>query len=496
MSARRTAIAVGLGACALGIGAPAAQAQQDDAAVPEPALTAVVPAANPDFAERGGQPGGARYDGRLSLRDVFSVDSQTDNDIHILFADADFRGLDMARVADAKLNVRLESRFLLDFTQDEGLANTSLFTDEAGARQRNERRFGETQTVADVRSAFAELEGLGRFDLSAGRIWFFESGGAWVDGLAATFHFADQWGATLFGGLQPDPYSYGLTAARQTAGTFVAFEDRTASWSLGYTLDLLDGGIDRHFVSSRGHWAVPWTAVRGFFLSYYLTADLQTEASPQLTTAFANSSLWVNDTLNFGLNVARFSNIQYVRSHAETGGNFAEPNQRSLLGLDTNLGTYDQVRFSTAERFGGVYLYQQIDLRRRDTIAPGDATYYSVGVRDSDLLETGVFWHARLTVRNNFQSDSSELFVEVARQFGSTFELDGSVAFLTGRSQVAPQTQDVLVYDLRGVYNFSPALYFALDYELSQETNVVQEELETSGDLLVHTVFTRLTWRL
>ena len=88
---------------------------------------------------------------------------------------------------------------------------------------------------------------------------------------------------------------------------------------------------------------------------------------------------------------------------------------------------------------------------------------------------------------------------EVCRITGTVtedFELDAAFVYLTGRSQVAPQTQDVFVYDLRAVYNFTSSIYLSGDYELTQETNIVQEELETAEDLLVHTLFARLTYRL
>ncbi|MBH24154.1 MAG: hypothetical protein CMH57_06820 [Myxococcales bacterium] len=445
----------------------------------------------PGFAERGGQPNEARVDGRLALRDVYSFDNQTPWDVHILFLDSDVRAYDVAEVGSGALNLRLDSRLLFDLTQDDRVSEPS---DTSPGLQRNERRFGVTQTVTDIRLLYAELEHLGPVDATLGRIWFYEAGGAWVDGGALKLHLSDDWSVAAFGGLAPDPIDWDLDTQRQTGGGFLAYRTRRADASLAYTTQLYDGALDRHYAFSRGHWSVPvGDTVQSLFLSYYGSLDLQNE-DPVLTTVFTNASCWLNSTLNLSAHYARFATSRLRQTQQ---GPRPEDNQRDLLGEEINTGSYDQVRLAAAERFGGhYYLYQQLDYRQRDLLDRDSATYYRAGIRDSAVLGTQLALHSRVSVRNNFASDSSEFLAEGAYRFGDRFELEGAFIFQRGRSLIAEQSQDIYLINVAGTFDFTPDVYLTLDYELNSETNIVQEEQETAGNLNIHTVFTRLTYRL
>lgn len=452
---------------------------------------------NAELGDRGfvGKP--TTYTGRFALRDVFSLDNQTDFGVHLLFLDADLNVQNLAAVGErGQVNFQLDSRFLLDFTQQEQVS-TNEFT--AAAVKRNERRFGVTQTFADVREAYFEVEKLGPVDVRAGRVWLYQAGGAWADGAQLNHRLSKTWSTGFFGGLQPDPFTFLPTTDRQTAGTYAAYEADRFQWSAAYTAQLFGGGLDRHFLFSRAHASVPvgdWG--KSLFLSYYATLDMpNAEAqvdNPVLTTFFANSSYWVSDTLNFGFNYARFATQRLSDPRQRRFA--AEENQRPLLGDLVNQGAYNQYRLSAVQRFSHYHVYQQIDIRDRDLIDERTAIYYRAGVRDNAFLGTQLYLHGRITVRNNFLSDSTEFMLESAYRFGSSFELSGATAYQTGRSLVSFQDQDVIFVNGRATYDFNPDLYLSLDYDLTVETNIQQEELETAGDLLVHTIFTRLTYRL
>lgn len=441
--------------------------------------------------QRADAQGATKLDGRFSVRDVYSFDNQTGFDIHLSFLDADLRGQDLARVGGARLNFNLDSRFLLDWTGDTIIA-TSEFSRIPVRRQ--ERRFGETQTFADVNQLYVQLEDLGPLNLTGGRVWLYEAGGAWVDGAHLELKFSDGWSAGFYGGLQPDPYDYLPTTDRQTSGSFVQFSGQRVQASLAYTTQLLNLTLDRHFVFSRAHWSVPTgTWSRSLFLSYYASLDLQNE-DPTFTTLFTNASWWFNDALNFSAHYARFATSR-IRDPAQRRA-LPDDNQRELLGNQINIGAYQQVRLSLTERFNHYNLYQQIDFRSRNQIDERSAIYYRAGVRDNGFLGTQLFLHGRLTVRNNFWSDSTEFMLESGYRFGTSLELDGALIYQTGRSLVANQSQDVYFGDLRATWSFTPEIYLSLDYNATLETGIIQEEDATQGDLLVHTLFSRFTYRL
>ena len=436
-------------------------------------------------------PDATRVDGRLSLRDAYSTDNQTANDIHILFFDADVRGRNLAEIAGGTLHFRLDGRFLYDITGDEVVSRSEYSSQVV---RRNERRFGETQTFADVRELKVDLEGLGAVDVGLGRQWFPEAGGAWVDGGRVRLHFGEAWSTSVFGGLQPDPFDYLPTVDRQTGGAFVGYEGLHVQSSFGYTLTVFDGRLDRHWVFSRGHWAVPvGTWGKSLHTSYYLSADLQGD-SPVVTAGFVNASYWLNETLNFSAHYARFATVK-LRDERQRGFN-ADLQQQGVLGQVVNTGPYDQLRLSATQRYSHYNLYQQLDLRQRDTIDQRSAIYYRAGVRDSALFGTQLWLHGRVTLRNNFQSDSTEFLVESGYRFGDVFSLEGGLIFQTGRGVEANQSQDVYLGNIAGTLDVTPDFYLTLDYEAAIETNVLQEEDETAGDLLVHTVFARVTYRL
>lgn len=456
-------------------------------------LTAVAPASAQTVAADAPVtgPDATRIDGRVSLRDAYSTDNQTEHDVHILFLDADLRGRNLAEIAGGKLHFRLDGRFLYDVTGDEVVSSSEYSSQVV---KRNERRFGETQTFADVRELKVDLEELGSVDVGLGRQWFAEAGGAWVDGAKVRLRFDDRWSTSVFGGLQPDPFDYLPTVDRQTGGAFVAYGGNTAQSSIGYTLTIFDGRLDRHWLFSRGHWSVPvgnWG--KSLHASYYASVDLQGD-TPVLTTGFLNASWWVSENLNFSSHYARFATVK-LRDLRQQGFN-ADLQQQNLLGQVVNTGPYDQLRLSATQRYSHYNLYQQIDFRRRDTIDQRSATYYRAGLRDSGLFGTGVWLHGRVTLRNNFQSDSTEYLVETGYRFGEVFTLEGGAIFQTGRGVESNQSQDVYLGNLAGTLDITPDFYITLDYEGALETNILQEEDETAGDLLVHTIFARVTYRL
>jgi hypothetical protein len=232
---------------------------------------------------------------------------------------------------------------------------------------------------------------------------------------------------------------------------------------------------------------------KSLYTSYALSVDLQGGA-PLVTSAFLNASYWLNENLNFSTHYARFATVK-LRDVRQQGFN-ADLQQQGILGQVVNTGAYDQLRLSAAQRYRNYHVYQQLDLRQRDTIDQRSATYYRAGLRDTDFLGSRIWLHGRVTLRNNFQSDSTEYLVDAGYRFGDNFDLEGSLIFQTGRATESNQSQDVYLGSVTAVFDLTTDIYLGVNYEAALETNILQEEDESSGDLVVHTFFARATYRL
>ncbi|MBM4319968.1 MAG: hypothetical protein FJ125_08390 [Deltaproteobacteria bacterium] len=271
---------------------------------------------------------------------------------------------------------------------------------------------------------------------------------------------------------------------------------------------------------------------------------------PQLTMAFVNLLWWATPRVSFTLSGDTFRNVPYRISRPaywpseldrdvlyvwdpelkkKVVRKELQPNdlpswiQRLYLGDTTAFPAYYGLRFSPAVRFGERwYAFLSLDWRSRE-LDGEEARYVSVGVRGDDLWGSGIATRLEYTARNGFLSDANELFVSASRKLLGRVDLALFGTLIDGRSMASTFGRDLLLLlseqkkDPRSAGDVSTArleqrqrvwllgasldiditqrLYVVLDYELTMESLMVEEDRH-GDELVLHGLNGRLTWRL
>lgn len=429
-------------------------------------------------------------DGRAALRGLYSTDGLD------LYPDIGFAFLETSARAngltDGGLRLVIDASFLLDATD---------------AR---ERRFGRTESLDQVRQLYIEQPGLfgDRLDLAVGRRIIAEAGNAWVDGIEARLHLADHLALGLYGGLAPDPINYALTLDRQATGAYATWRDKRIDASLAYNVELTtrsepetvpgsyapvpppDGLLDRHYGFGRVHLEL----TDGLYLATYLLVDLATE--PRITTLLGSLDYTPTRAVNLTLNVSRYSLAQYRDEIIYQ--NVIEPNQALVLGDEVIDLTYDRARLSGALRFGESYRhYQAIEYKHR-SIDGLNAWSYTIGLQDDDLFGLGTHADVQAQFRDNFESDSVLVAVELQQDIGTSVTLDARFTLFDGK---AVDTERARAFDeAQRIYLMGLSIFWRLDRQHQLDVSwdgIYEDELQDARNqtaLFIHTVMGRYSF--
>ncbi|MCB9528437.1 MAG: hypothetical protein H6701_08600 [Myxococcales bacterium] len=428
--------------------------------------------------------------GRAAVRGLYSTDGlDIYPDIGFAFLEASARANGLT---DDKLRLVLDGTFLLDATD---------------AR---ERRFGRTESLDQVRQLYVEQPGLfgDRLDLVLGRRIIPEAGNAWFDGLEARLRLTDAAAIGLYGGLAPDPIDYALTLDRQAAGAYAMYRDRRVDASVAYNVELTtrsdpetvpgsyapvpppDGMLDRHHAFGRVHVGL----TDDLFFATYVIADFATD--PQITTLLGSLDYTPTRAVNLTLNVSRYALAQYRDEIIYQ--NVVEPNQALVLGDEVIDLSYDRARLSAALRFGESYRhYQSIEYKRR-SIDGLDAWSYTLGLQDADLFGLGTHADVQAQLRDNFESDSVLVSLELEQDLGATVTLDARFTFFDGKSV---DTERARAFDeaqrlyLMGLSVFwRPARQHQLDASWDGVYEAELQDARNQAALFIHTVMGRYSY--
>ena len=374
----------------------------------------------------------AQADGRLSLRSYLSGDSSQTYDtptISISFLETDLRGRNLT---NRGLSLDLDATFILDISQA------------------NERRFGETERLDQVRQLYVG-RAVGRLDLFAGRRLIHNAGNAWVDGLEARLNL-DQRRLSIgaYGGLSPDRFDRSLTLDYQAGGGYIDVHREGLDLSLAYNTLFYQGALDRHYLYQRSHFKV----LSGLFISDYLILDLID--GPEVTTLLSTIDFSPTKSLNFALNLSQYSLERYRNQVVYR--NIIEPNQALILGNEVVDLVYRRVRLSASMQVtDDWYHYQMIEYKTR-TQDGAEAKLYTIGLRAEDLIGSGVELDAQVQVMNQFRSDSL-IFALTARKDVSThWSVDARLTRFNGRT-LDQNTDRLRIFDeAQSIYLFGASL--------------------------------------
>ncbi len=414
-----------------------------------------------------------QLDGRASLRGLYSTDSGDHPRVGILFLDTDARA---EGLTDAGLRAELDAGFILDATD---------------AR---ERRFGQTESLDQVRQLFVEqADVVGDLGVAAGRRLIAEAGNAWVDGVDLELSL-DGGRATLglYGGLAPDRLDYSLDTDQQATGVYGTLHREGLDTSLAYNAQLRGGALDRHYGFHRIHYRV----APGLFVASYLLVDFLD--GPGITTLLASADYTPVPALNVALNVSRYSVERYRDETVYR--NVVEPNQVLLLGDEVVDLVYDRVRLSVSLRFwGSLYQYQSLEFKARSQDGR-EAWIYTIGLRDEDLLGAGTRVDLRTTFDNDFQSDALLVALDVEQDLGARLIASGRATWFDGRTvgratergRTFDEAQRVVLVGAALGWRATKAHRIDVDYDGVYETEL--QDARNQEDLFIHTLMGRYSW--
>ncbi|MCA9538388.1 MAG: hypothetical protein KC620_05840 [Myxococcales bacterium] len=412
-----------------------------------------------------------KLDGQISLRGLYSADNADGPAVGILFLDTDAAADGLTTLG---LRLGLDATFLLDATD---------------AR---ERRFGQTESIDQVRQLYVEQPELfGVLDVAVGRRIIRESGNGWVDGVDAELNLSPEATVGLYAGLSPDPIDYSLTLERQAGGVYGTWRNGRFDVEGGYNAEVKDKQLDRHYAFNRMHLRVTDRLV----VATYLIADFAVE--PDVTTLLGSVDYTPIDPVNLTLNVSRYSTQQY--RDRVIYRNVIEPNQALILGDEVIRNVYDRARLSASLRLGRWYHYQSVEYKHRSQ-DDRHAWLYTIGLRDDDLFGLGTRADLQAQIRNNFQSDSALIALDLEQDLSSTFSVNARVTFFDGRT-IDVETEQARAFDeaarvlLMGLtldWRASRSHRFDLSYDGVYEAEL--QDARNQGDLFVHTVMGRYRW--
>ncbi len=434
----------------------------------------------------------ADLDGQVAVRGLYSAADDDSPPITFFWLETDALARDLT--GKDGLSLVLDASFALDLTED----RSSPLDGDLSA---HERRFGQTESLDQVRQLYARMPKLfGQLDASAGRMYVAAAGNPWVDGVNLQW-WLDQRRASagLYGGVRPDPYDHSLAADQQATGAYGTFHRDGFDGQLAYNLVLRGSEVDRQFAFNRMH----YKAAPGLYLATYLTLDLTDEVDTSvllLTTDYTPVR-----PLNLTLSVSRYS-LETYRNQT-IYHNVVEQNQAVILGDEVLSLVYQRVRLSVNYSFLGHLVFYQAGEYKKRQQDNRDAWYYTVGFREDSLAGTGFRVDVRTSLRNNFSSDSWLVGLQAGRDLPLRLSVETWLTYFSGRTigrarptgrgddQVArtfDEEQSLLWFGAEVAWRAASQHHLHLLYDGMQETDL--QDAKNQDPLLIHTLMLRYAW--
>lgn len=405
--------------------------------------------------------------GRVASRNFYSTDNSTafnSPDVLISFVETD---LSAKNISSQKLDLEIDGTFILDMTQAK------------------ERRFGETERLDQFRQ-FSLAKKIGHLKLTLGRKVIFSAGNAWVDGLDASYQWAQK-KATIgfYAGLSPDRFDRSFTLNYQASGLYFDWQSDQFHFSLAYNTIFFQKTLDRHYAFQRMHFQL----LKNLFVSNYLVLELI--KGPSTSTWLSALDYTPIKGLNFALHVTRYSLEQYRNQFIYR--NIIEPNQALILGNEVINLVYQRIRFSASMTLGaGFYHYHAIEFKNRAQDGR-NAWLYVIGIRNDDFLGKKIEFDLQAQVVNHFRSDTLLFALTLRKELLQSFFLEGRATSFSGRTldqntdraRIFDESQQIYLLGITSTYRFNQAHHFDLAYDGVFETEL--NDLKNNQNIVIHT---------
>lgn len=388
---------------------------------------------------------GAEYQGFLSVEDYYADDSSSAYDFNILTT-----------------RLRLDGRKLND-------AGTLFF--HFDGRERSNLGGRDYSSIKSERIDTLNLEytGMGKFYLSAGRLWPKELPVERVDGVNVVYQ-ASNLGYGLFGGMKPDPYTEEFNPDYTSAGGYLFYRKESTFANLAFMHNGYKGKSDRDYLYGQGS----YSPLKEVHLYGSLTADLsQSTNNWDLTNAIIEASYRSDFTRGVTVGYNRFRSFRYYRSQEVQQ---AENRQEAYYIR----GDY---------RFLGRYtLYGKYERQTQDyqafTVESRNSDIYQAGLRNDNLMGSDISTDIRATISDGYSSSYYTYSIEASRMFMEKLQVVANGSLMRNRYQLTDYSDEITNYGISGYLALSRKWNISVSYEGSQ-----------AGDYATNTVLSRVSAR-
>jgi len=412
--------------------------------------TLVATLAPPPVATAAAAAPGARVDGRFSTLWLYATDSRAGDPRSTL------RNRLRTTVGDGELhNLRFEF---------------------AGRQEINlDRATAGDRVDYQIQEAYLAADGLARrTDLVVGRQYIPEAAATAIDGGRVAFHLGERWLAGGFAGATLKDNGPHIQQDFRSYGAFVAYATLDYRLQLSAVTDRFQGESDRNSINLQSSGRLGDKT----HLYTSATVDLgQPTANPLLSNLYVDLDYRATSALSTSVVYSLFQTFYYLASgNAGTFDNEDTPVE-PLLPDTSSAATTHRIEGRTSYRLGRHYYLDgnlRYQLRTQDGLSDTNA---GVGVRDGNLLGSGVEATARYTLSLADALDTENLLLRLSRTFFDNLQVDGSILYRRSALEIEQVVRPATVYSASAYLTLGRRWYAGLNLDHTREPDLTATTL-------------------
>ncbi len=421
---------------------------------PAPLCVAALLAALPATGLAAGRDAGVRVDGRFSTLWLYATDSR----------DGDGRSTLRNRL---RTTVRDAAHHNLRFELS-GRQEIDLGRSAAGDR-----------IDYQIQEAYLSADGLlRRADLVVGRQYIPEAAATAIDGGRVTVHLGDRWLAGGFAGATLKDNGPHIQQDFRSYGAFISYATLDYRLQLSAVSDRYLGARDRDSINFQGSGRLGEKSR----LYTSATVDLgQPTNDPLLSNLYVDLDYRASRALSTSLVYSLFQTFYYLASG--NAGTFDDKDKESepLLPDTSNATTTHRVEGRASYRLRRHYYLDtsvRYQLRTQDDLSN---TNVSVGVRDGNLLGSGIEAAARYTLSISDALDTENFLLRLSRTFFDDLQVDASILHRRSALEIERVVKPSTVYSASAYLTLGRRWYAGLNLDHARETDLNTTTLFAQG---------------
>jgi len=319
---------------------------------------------------------------------------------------------------------------------------------------------------------------LRRADVVVGRQYIPEAAATAIDGGRVAVHLGDRWLAGGFAGATLKDNGPHIQQDFRSYGAFVAYATLDYRLQLSAVRDRFKGERDRDSINFQGSGRL------GEKTRLYTSATVdlgQPTADPLLSNLYVDLDYRVSRALSTSVVYSLFQTFYYLASG--NAGTFDDKDKEDVVILpDTsNATTTHRVEGRASYRLRRHYYLDgsvRYQLRTQDDLSN---TNVSVGVRDGDLLKSGVEVAARYTLSISDALNTENFLLRLSRTFLDDLQVDASILHRRSALEIERVVNPSTVYSASAYLTLGRRWYAGLNLDHTRETDLTSTTLFAQG---------------